>query len=142
MKIITRARLLLPALALVVAGACSDLSVGSGGDEVTGLTLDSGGTTLVLVAPNGAVTGSLSVGRNATRSIQIVLRGPGGVVLPDVGESIRVTVTNPGVATWTEASTSSGTLRGVAAGNTTLRVDLISGGTAEYTSPLIPVQVN
>ena len=141
MKISTRIRLV-PVLALVLAAGCEDLGLGSGGGEVTGLTIqDSGGATLVTVGATGSVSGSLSVPRNNTRSLRITLTGPAGTVTPGLAESIRVTVTNPGVATWTETGEGTGTLRGVTAGNTSMRVDLISAGTAEYTSPAITVTV-
>jgi hypothetical protein len=141
MKIFSRVRLV-PVLALVLAAGCEDLGLGTGGGQVTGLTIqDSGGATLVTVGSTGAVSGSLTVARNATRPLRVVLQGPGGTVTPGIAESIRVTVTNPGVATWTETGEGTGTLRGVVAGSTSLRVDLISAGAAEYTSPAITVTV-
>jgi hypothetical protein len=141
MKIFTRFRML-PVLALVLAAGCEDLGLNSGGGTVTGLTIqDAGGGTLVTVGAGGSVSGSLTVPRNATRSLRITLTGPGGVVAPGIAESIRVTVTNPGVAAWTETGEGTGTLRGVAAGSTSMRVDLINAGTATYTSPAIAVQV-
>ena len=142
MKILSRFRML-PVLALVLAAGCEDLGLDAGGSEVTGLTIqDSNGNTLVTVGATGSVNGSLSVPRNATRSLRITLQGPGGVVTPGIAESIRVTVTNSQVASWTETGEGTGTLRGGAAtGNTSMRVDLLSAGTAAYTSPSIPVQV-
>ena len=126
----------------MLAAGCSDLGLDTGAGAVTGLTIeDSSGNDLVIVGATGSVSGSLSVARTATRSLRIVLRGPAGVITPGIAESIRVTITNPGVATWTETGEGTGTLRGVAAGNTTMRVDLISAGSAAYTSPSIGVQV-
>jgi hypothetical protein len=141
MKISTRFRML-PVLALVLAAGCEDLGLGSGGGAVTGLTIqDAGGATLVTVGAGGSVSGSLTVPRNATRSLSVTLTGAGGVISPGIAESIRVTVTNPGVATWTETGEGTGTLHGAAAGSTSMRVDLISAGAATYTSPAITVQV-
>lgn len=133
---------LLPVAALVLAAGCSDLGVDTGAGAVTGLTIeDSGGNPLVTVG-SGGVTGSLTLPRNSTRSLRIILSGPGGVVTPGIAESIRVTVTNSVVASWTETGEGTGTLRGGAsAGQTSLRVDLISAGSADYTSPTITVQV-
>jgi hypothetical protein len=143
MRIFTRV-LLLPLLALGLAAGCSDLGLGSGSGEVTGLTIeDAGGNTVVSVASGGAVSGSLSVGRNQQRSLRIVLRGAGGVVTPALGETVRVTIVNPQVASWTETGEGTGTLRGGSSSgaSTRLVVDLISGGSAVYTSPSITVNV-
>ena len=142
MKSIARVRSLAVLAAVVLAAGCEDLGLNSGAGTVTGLTIeDATGNDLVTVGAGGSVSGSLSVARNATRSLRVVLRGPAGVVTPGIAESIRVTVTNPGVASWTETGEGTGTLRGVAAGSTTLRVDLINAGSAAYTSPSIGVQV-
>lgn len=143
MKTFARARALrfAPLLALSLAAGCSDLGLDAGG-EVSGLTIQDGGGTLVTVGSTGSVSGSLSVPRNQQRTLTIVLRtASGGVVTPGLGQSIRVTVTNPGVATWTEVGLGIGTLRGVVSGNTSMRVDLMDSGTAVYTSPSIAIQV-
>jgi hypothetical protein len=142
MKTFARVRLF-SLLALVLATGCSDLGLDSGGDQVTGLSIeDAGGNTLVTVEAGGSVTGSLSVPRNGQRSLRIVLRGAGGVVTPAVGEAVRVTVVNPQVASWSETGGGTGTLRGGAsAGSTRLVVDLISAGSAVYTSPSVTVTV-
>jgi hypothetical protein len=143
MKTILRARALrfAPLLALSLAAGCSDLGLDAGG-EVSGLTIQDAGSVLVTVSSNSSVSGSLTVARNQSRILTIVLRtASGGVVTPGLGQSIRVTVTNPQVATWAEAGLGVGTLRGVTAGTTSLRVDLMDAGTAVYTSPLITVQV-
>jgi hypothetical protein len=143
MKTFSRIRLLLPLLALVLAAGCEDLGIGTGAGEVTGLSIEDGsGNTLVTVNASNAVSGTLSVPRNTSRSLRVVLRGPAGVVTPGIAQSIRVTTTNSVVASWTDTGVGTGTLRGgTAAGTTTLRVDFISAGTAEYTSPAITVQV-
>jgi hypothetical protein len=142
MKSILRIRGFAALAAVVLATGCTDLGLDTGAGEVTGLTIEDGsGNDLVTVGASGSVSGSLGVARNAQRSLRVVLRGPAGVITPGIAESIRVTVTNPGVATWTATGSGTGTLRGVAAGNTSLRVDLISAGSAAYTSPGITVQV-
>jgi hypothetical protein len=142
MRISMRSRLF-PVLALVLATGCADLGLGSGGGDVDGLTIqDAGGTTLVTAGASGSVTGTLTVPRNGTRSVRIGLTGPGGVVTPGLGESIRVTVRNSTLVQWNETGTSTGTLTGRGtAGSTTLVVDLINAGTVQYTSPSITVQV-
>lgn len=143
MKILMRARLL-PLLALVAAAGCADVGLGPGGDDVDGLTIqDAGGTTLVTVSASGAVSGSLSVPRNGTRSVRISLTGAGGIVTPGIGQSVRVTLTNSALVQWQESGTGAGTLvgRNAGGGGTSMRVDLITAGTAEYTSPNIPVTV-
>jgi len=132
---------LLPLLALGLAAGCSDLGVGSG-DEVDGLTiLDGGGSVLVTVNASGTVSGSLSVPAEGQRSLRVVLRSGSGEVTPGLGEFIRVSVTNPGVALWAETDDGRGNLQGVSSGSTSMRIDLISAGTAIYTSPSISVQV-
>jgi hypothetical protein len=142
MKTFARIRFL-PLLALVLAAGCGDLGLDPGGGQVVGLTIeDAGGNTLVSVASGGTVSGSITVPRNGTRSIRVVLRGASGVVTPGIGESIRVTVINSSLVAWDETGEGTGVLdAGAAAGSTSLRVDLISGGTALYTSPSITVQV-
>jgi hypothetical protein len=142
MKISMRTRLL-PLLALVLAAGCEDLGIGTGGSEVTGVTIEDGaGNALVTVNASGAVDGSLTVPRGGQRSLRVVMRGPAGVVTPGIAESIRVSTTNSVVAGWTETGQGTGTLRGGnAAGSTTLRVDFISAGAAAYTSPAITVRV-
>lgn len=144
MKTLARARALrfAPLLALSLAAGCSDLGLDTGGGDVAGLTIQDGGGTLVTVGAGGSVSGGVSVARTQQRALTIVLRSAGGgVVAPGLGQSIRVSVTNPGVASWTESGTGTGVLRGVAAGGTSMRVDLMDSGTAVYTSPLIAIQV-
>jgi hypothetical protein len=133
-----------PLLALVLAAGCVDLGVDGGGDAVAGLTItDGSGAALVTVSSSNSVSGSLSIARNAQRPLVIVLRGSGGgVVTPGIGQTIRVTITNTQVASWTDTGLGLGTLRGGSStGQTTLRVDVIDSGTVEYTSPSITVQV-
>ncbi|HEU4885082.1 MAG TPA: hypothetical protein VFT45_22670 [Longimicrobium sp.] len=144
MRTYARARLgrLAPLLALVLAAGCVDLGVDAGGDEVVGLTInDANGATLVSVS--GTVNGSLSIARNAQQPLAIVLRSSGGgIVTPGIGQTIRVTITNTQVATWTDTGLGAGTLRsGSSTGQTTMRVDVIDSGTVEYTSPAITVSV-
>jgi hypothetical protein len=146
MKTYARTRLgrLAPLLALVVAAGCADLGVDGGGDEVAGLTInDAGGAALVTVSSGNSVSGSLSIARNAQRPLAVVLRSAGGgIVTPGIGQTIRVTLTNTQVASWTDSGSGVGTLRGGSSvGQTTLRVDVIDSGTVEYTSPAITVNV-
>jgi hypothetical protein len=146
MRTHVRARLgrLAPLLALVLAAGCADLGVELTGDDVTGLIItDGSGATLVTVSSASSVSGSLSIARNAQRPLAIVLRSAnGGVVTPGVGQSIRVTITNTQVATWTDAGAGAGTLRGgSSAGTTSMRVDVIDSGSVEYTSPSITINV-
>jgi hypothetical protein len=146
MKTHARSRLgrLAPLLALVLAAGCEDLGIDAGGDAVAGLTItDGSGSTLVTVSSSNSVSGSLSIARNQQRPMAIVLRGAGGgVVTPGIGQTIRVTITNTQVATWTDTGLGAGTLRGGSStGQTTMRVDVIDSGTVEYTSPAITIQV-
>jgi hypothetical protein len=135
---------LAPLLALVLAAGCADLGVDPGGDAVAGLTItDGSGATLVTVNSSNSVSGSLSIARNQQRAMAIVLRGAGGgIITPGIGQTIRVTITNTQVASWTDSGAGVGTLRGgTSAGQTTMRVDVIDSGTVEYTSPAITIQV-
>ena len=147
MKTHTRSRLgrLVPLLALVLAAGCADLGIDSGGDdEVVGvLVTDANGVALVAVNAGNTVSGNLSIARNAQRPLGIVLRSSGGgVVTPGLGQSIRVTITNTQVATWSDTSVGAGTLRGGSStGQTTMRIDVIDSGSVEYTSPDILIQV-
>ncbi|MBB4639715.1 hypothetical protein [Longimicrobium terrae] len=136
-RLLRRAWLLVPFAALA---ACSDVTGGSGGEAVAGLSIESSGSPLVTV--NGAsVSGTVTVQQGQQRPMDIVFRSAGGtVVVPSALQTVRVTIVNTGVAGWSGGE--AGTLRGNQRGSTTLRVDLLSGGTALYTSPSIPVQVN
>ena len=128
-------------LALGAAAGCDDLIVG-GGSTVDGLAIETpGGATLVSVS-GSQVDGAVQVPVAGQRSLVVVLRGPGGVVTPSLTETVRVTVTNPGVAAWEDGGGGAGVLRGVSAGATSMRVDLLRNASAIYTSPSIPVQVN
>lgn len=125
---------------LGLAAGCEDLIVG-GTDDVTGLTIeDASGATLATVSGSG-VSGTVTVPRGGSRALVITLRGPSGVVTPSLSETVRVTVTNPGVATWQDGGSGTGTLRGEAAGSTTMRVDLLRSGSSVFASPSIPVVV-
>lgn len=135
---------LAPLLALVLAAGCADLGIDVGGDDVVGLTInDASGASLVTVSSGNSVSGSLSIARNAQRPLAIVLRSSGGgIVTPGIGQTVRVTVTNSQVASWTETGAGVGTLRGGSStGQTSLRVDVIDSGTVEYTSPPITINV-
>jgi hypothetical protein len=145
----THARSLLgrlaPLLALFLMAGCADLGVDPGGGEVSGLLItDANGIAVVTVSSSNSVSGSLNIARNAQRPLSIVLRNAsGGVVAPGVGQTIRVTVINPQVASWTETGLGTGILRGGSTtGNTRLVVDVIKSGTVEYTSPQIEVNVS
>jgi hypothetical protein len=146
MKTHARSRLgrFAPLLALVLAAGCEDLGVNGGGDAVAGLTItDGSGSTLVTVSSSNSVSGSLSIARNQQRPMAIVLRGAGGgIITPGIGQSIRVTITNTQVASWTDTGAGVGTLRGgTSTGQTSMRVDVIDSGTVEYTSPAIVINV-
>jgi hypothetical protein len=134
-RLLRRAWLLVPFAAVA---ACTDLT-GTGGDAVAGLSIqDSGGNDLVTVSSAGSVSGALTVNQGSQRDLDIVLRASNGsAVVPGALQTVRVTVVNSGVASWSGGE--AGTLRGNQRGSTTLRVDLLSGGTATYTSPSIPV---
>lgn len=140
----TRLRRFAPLLVLALAAGCADLGLDAGGDAVAGLTIeDAGGSALVTVSSSNSVSGSLTVGRNQQRPLVIVLRGAdGGVVTPGLGQSIRVTIPNTQLASWTDTGVGVGTLRGgSSAGPTSMRVDVIDAGTVVYTSPAITINV-
>lgn len=126
-------------LSVATLVGCEDLVVG-GGDEVTGLTVQGAAGTLVTV-DGSQVDGSLTLPVGASRSLSVTLRGPGGVVTPSISETVRVRVTNPGVASWEGGASGAGTLRGETVGTTSMRVDLLRAGSAVYTSPSIAVVV-
>jgi hypothetical protein len=134
-----RLALLLPLF--FAASACSDIT--GGGEVVAGLVIeDAGGTPLVTAGATG-VTGTLTVNQGAERDLEIVLLSATGTPLGlGLSRSVRVTVVNSQVATWQGAGGTSGTLVGRSRGNTTLRVDVLSGGSIDYGSPSIPVRVN
>lgn len=137
-----RRRLALLVPLLSAASACSDIT-GGGGEVVAGLVIeDAGGTPLVTVGATG-VTGTLSMNQGAERDLEVVLLGASGVPVGlGLSQSIRVTVVNSQVAGWQGAGGTSGTLVGRDRGNTSLRVDVLSGGSVDYGSPSIPVRVN
>jgi hypothetical protein len=134
-----------PFLALVLIAGCTDLTGDLGGDFVSSLTIEdrNTGATLVTVSSSNNVSGSLSIARNEERSLAIVLRGANGsVIVPGISEIVRITITNPNVASWTDLGGGAGTLRGNTTGTTTLRVDVIQAGTVEYTSPSVTINVS
>lgn len=137
---IRRIALLAPFVALA---ACSDLGVDLGGQDVAALEIENDdGATAVRVSPSGTVTGSLSVALNGDEELTIHLLDDGGrEVNLGIAESIRVTVVNSVVARWDETGGNTGTLSGNQRGTTTLRVDVISAGAVDYSSPSIPVRV-
>jgi hypothetical protein len=137
-----RRRLALLVPLLFAATACSDIT-GGGGEVVAGLVIeDAGGTPLVTVGATG-VTGTLTVNQGAERDLEVVLLSAAGVPVGlALSQSVRVTVVNSQVATWQGAGGTSGTLVGRSRGSTTLRVDILSGGSIDYGSPSIPVRVN
>lgn len=142
MKTMRRTLAVAALAALAATAGCEDLGVGVGG-EVTGLTVQEAGGPALVTVTGGSVSGGIALPRNSTRALVVTLRGEGGTVVnPTLAETVRVTVTNPGVASWQDAGSGTGTLQaGPAAGSTTLRVDLIRGGSAVYTSPAISVTV-
>ncbi|MBW3572118.1 MAG: hypothetical protein KY467_13545 [Gemmatimonadetes bacterium] len=133
-----------PLLALVLAAGCGDLGLGAGGDAVAGLVIeDPNGNTLVTVSASNSVSGSLTIGRNQQRQLIILLRNAdGGIVTPALGQSIRVTIRNTQLASWTDTGAGVGTLRGGSTtGQTRMVIDVIDAGSVEYTSPEINIQV-
>jgi hypothetical protein len=139
-----RAFAALLAAALLAAG-CEDLGLSSSPTHQVVIT--GGGATLVSVTPAGSVQGTLTVGAGAQRAIAIsVLDRAGTPVTLGAGDQIRVTVVSTPVATFTATGTSAGTvagtLRGVSVGQTSLSVQLLRGGSAEYNSPNIPIIVS
>ena len=142
MKTLSRFRFL-PLLVLVLAAGCEDLGLGTGGSEVTSLTIeDQLGNTLVTVSPVGTVSGSIVLARNAQRTLNIQLLSTAGAVQPGTNETVRVSITNSQLATWSGGTSDAGILRaGATAGSTTMRIDLLRAGSVVYSSPSIPVQV-
>ena len=140
-RMMMRRRLALLVPVLFAATACSDIT--GGGVVVAGLVIeDASGIPLVTVGASG-VTGTLSVNQGAERDLEVVLLSATGAPLGlGLSQSVRVTVVNSQVATWQGAGGASGTLVGRSRGNTTLRVDVLSGGSIDYGSPSIPVRVN
>ncbi len=132
-------------LAALLAAGCED--IGLSGNPTHQVVITGGGATLVSVTPAGGVQGTLTVGVGAQRAIAIsVLDRAGTPVTLGPGDQIRVTVVSTPVATFTATGTGggtvAGTLRGVSTGSTSLSVQLLRGGTAEYNSPNIPVTVS
>jgi hypothetical protein len=125
----------------LAAPGCDDLGVGPGPGEISGLTIrDASGAVLVTVA-GSTVSGQVALARGDSRTLVITLEGPQGPVFPGLAETIRVTVTNPGVASWQDGGGGTGTLRGETSGATGMRVDLLRGGSVVYSSPSVLVAV-
>ena len=138
-----RRRSLLSLAAMALAAGCADLGVDLGGEQVAGMEIADGqGNTLVTVS-GGSVNGTITVPRNGSRTLQIRLRNAaGGTIGLGIAESVRVTVVNSALVSWQESGVTTGSLSaGSATGSTSLRVDLIAAGIAEYTSPSITVTV-
>lgn len=133
--------------AVVLAAGCEDLSF-SGGNSTHQVAIVSGGLVVATASPAGVVTGTLAIAPGAQRTITIsVLDRGGDPITLGANDQIRVIVLNTTVATFTAtaagANSVTGTLRGVTTGNTTsLTVQLLRAGTAEYNSPNIPITVS
>jgi hypothetical protein len=140
MKTLRRRALAALAAPLLLLGACADLLSGPG-RAVTGLTIEDAAGAVLVTVQGESVSGVLTVARGGERPLVVTLRGPGGPLVPTLAETVRVTVTNPGVASWEDLGSGTGVLRGASAGATTLRVDLLRAGSAVYTSPAVRVEV-
>jgi hypothetical protein len=141
LRTIGRGFVLCAGVAVATAPGCDDLGVGLGPGEITGLTIrDADGAVLVTVA-GSTVSGQVALVRGDSRTLVITLQGPQGPISPGLAETIRVSVTNPGVASWQDAGSGTGTLRGETSGATGMRVDLLRGGSVVYASPSVLVTV-
>lgn len=132
--------------AVVLAAGCEDLSF-SGGNSTHQVAIVSGGLVVATASPAGVVNGTLTVASGAQRTITISVLDRGGAPIAlGANDQIRVTVLITPVATFTATATGAnsvtGTLRGVSTGNTSLTVQLLRAGTAEYNSPNIPINVS
>ena len=134
-------RRILPLLAVALAAGCGDLGVDVGGTDVAQVAVvDAQGTTLA-TADENLVSGAVTVARNGQRALGIRLRdASGGSVGLGLGESVRVAIVNTQVAQWSGGA--DGTLSGgPVAATTTMRIDVLRGGTLLFSSAAIPVQV-
>jgi hypothetical protein len=130
--------------AVLLTAGCEDIGFSSNPSHQ--VVIASAGTVVVTVSPAGAVNGTLTVASGAQRTIAIsLLDRAGAPITLGAGDQIRVTVVSTPIATFTASgsggNTVTGTLRGVSAGNTSLSVQLLRGGTAEYNSPNVPIIV-
>jgi hypothetical protein len=140
-----RIRAFLVLVAAMFAAGCEDLTGRLGGADYQ-VVVTGGGLVLAAAPVTGVVSGSISVGANAQRTITVSVldRGNAPVVL-GANDQIRVIIVSTPIATFQATGTANGavigTLRGVSTGSTSMRVQLLRGGTAEYESPSIPITV-
>ena len=134
-------RRILPILVVALAAACGDLGVDVGGSDVAQAAVVDAQGTILATADENLVSGAVTVPRNGQRSLSIRLRdASGGTVALGVGESVRVAIVNTQVAQWSGGA--AGTLTGgPVAASTTMRVDVLRGGSLLFSSAAIPVQV-
>lgn len=132
------------AVAMFAAG-CEDLTGRVGGADYQ-VVVTGGGLVLATAPVTGVVSGSIPVGVNAQRTIIVTVldRGNAPVTL-GANDQIRVVMTNTVVASFQAGAQANGavagTLRGGQQGSTSMRVQLLRGGSSEYDSPSIPVTV-
>ncbi|HEX8696037.1 MAG TPA: hypothetical protein VF746_26715 [Longimicrobium sp.] len=137
---------------LAVAGAamlfagCEDLGISTGTGEFQVVVTGATGGTLATVSTGGLVSGSLTVPAGGSRQITVtVLDRGGGPVTIGAGDRVRVIVTNTVVASFTvtgeAGSAVTGVLHGGSSGSTSLSVQLLRGGVAEFNSASIPITV-
>lgn len=112
--------------------------------EAAGLVVeDAQGAVLARVDQNRAVTGGITLKSGEAREVRVFFVEADGerIALDGREFSLRATVQNTGVATWTKLAEDRGRIGGASAGSTTIRFDMMHGGHPDYRGEPIPVTV-
>lgn len=141
-----RFSLLAVAGAAALSAGCEDLGLSTGTGEFQVVVTGAAGSTLATVSTLGLVSGSLTVPAGGSRQITVTVLDRGGSpVALGAGDRVRIIIPSTVIADFTvtgEAGSSvSGVLVGRSSGNTSLSVQLLRGGVAEFNSASIPITV-
>ena len=113
------------------------------GDEASSVVIeDPQGTVIASMDRNRNVTGSITVRNGQEREIRVVFRAEDGDRIEATGElSLRGTMANTGIASWTQIANTGGRVAGRSVGTTSITFDLLHGGHPDFSSQPIPVTV-
>lgn len=136
-------------IAFTALNACDDsTSAEEEEEEPVGLRVKSGQTVIIEQLPGAqSVTGTLSVAEGTSATYEVALLGETGeeIFLDPEEHGLSFDITNSSVVSVDQAPGLDQvyifTLNGDAAGNTTITINLLHEGAAEFVSQSIPVEV-
>lgn len=133
------------ALALAGALAACDNPVrdDDGHSEPAAVVVQDAAGAEIARATTTSSTGAITVGAGQTREVRVLFVDEAGVAitLDGLELSLRGTVTNPSVATFTKTGESAGRVTGVLQGNTSVNFEVRHGSHTDYAPRPITVTV-